>query len=390
VVIGASYLPAAVAVKPGMRILGFMTGTSLDAVDMAVLETDGEEIQAFGPAGERKLSDGVRDVVLEATRQALAWPRGAPEPTIFAEAAQAVAEEHLAAGESFLAEHGLRWPDLDLIGMHGQTVLHERPQPGRLGRSVQLGDAGWLARRTGRPVAFDFRAADIAAGGEGAPLAAVYHAARARASALEAPAAVLNIGGLANITLIAKTAGLIAFDTGPGNGMIDLLVQARGAGRFDQDGRLAASGRADDAVLAGLLGHPYFSSPPPKSLDRYDFPLGVLDGLSIEDAAATLVAFTAAAVARAFEHAPEPPSRLIVTGGGRRNPQLMAALGARVPVPVTTAEAMGWRGDSIEAEAFAFLAARTARGMPISFPGTTGVAASLPGGRIVNRPVSLD
>jgi len=366
-----------------MRVLGFMTGTSLDAVDMAVLETDGEAIQAFGPAGERKLSERTRQRVLDATDQARTWPRGAAEPAIFAEAARAVADEHFAAGESFLAEQGLKWSDLDLIGMHGQTVLHERPQPGRIGRTVQLGDGERLARLTGRPVAFDFRTADVAAGGEGAPLAPVYHAARARASGLAAPAAVLNIGGVANITLIGRDDALFAFDTGPGNGMIDLLVQARSADRFDEGGRLAAAGRVDDAKLQALLAHAYFAAPPPKSLDRYDFPLDLLDDLSLEDAAATLVAFTAAGVARAFEHVREAPSGLIVAGGGRHNPQIMQALRDRTPVRVLPAEDAGWRGDSIEAEAFAYLAARTARGLPISFPGTTGVAAPMTGGRIV-------
>ncbi len=223
----------------------------------------------------------------------------------------------------------------------------------------------------------------MAAGGEGAPLAPVYHAARARASGLDAPAAVLNVGGVANITLIGRDEALFAFDTGPGNGMIDLLVQARGKGRFDDGGRLAAAGRVDDAKLRELLAHAYFAAPPPKSLDRYDFPLGLLEALSLEDAAATLVAFTAAGVAKAFEHLHEAPSGLIVTGGGRHNPEIMRALRERTPVSVLPAEDAGWRGDSIEAEAFAYLAARTARGLPISFPGTTGVAAPMTGGRIV-------
>ncbi len=382
---GASYKAAPVAVKPAMLVLGFMTGTSLDAVDMAVLETDGETIAAFGPAGERKLSDATRDIVLNATRAARRWPRGAARPAIFAEAAQAVAEEHLAAGEAFLAEHGLDWDDFDLLGMHGQTVLHERPRGAVRGRTVQLGDAEWLAERTGAPVAFDFRAADVAAGGEGAPLAPIYHQALARASGIDPPAAVLNIGGVANITLLAAASDLIAFDTGPGNGMVDLLVQSRGAGRFDSGGRLAAHGRRDEAVLSELLSHPYFAAPAPKSLDRYDFPLEALDGLSLEDAAATLVVFTAETAVRGLEMAREPPARLIVTGGGRRNPEIMRALRERAPMPVLSAEDAGWRGDSIEAEAFAYLAARCLNGLPITFPGATGVRGPLTGGRIV-RP----
>ena len=366
-----------------MRVLGFMTGTSLDAVDMAVLQTDGETIQSFGPAGERKLTDATRDIVLVATRAAQSWPRGAPEPVIFAEAGQAVVQEHFAAGQSFLDSNGLGWADFDLIGMHGQTVLHERPSPAARGRTVQLGDGEWLARRTGVPVAFEFRAEDMAAGGEGAPLTPIYHLARVLASGSDLPTAVLNIGGVANVSLLAQGRDLVAFDTGPGNGMIDLLVQARGDGRYDVDGRLAAAGWVDQAILDAFLAHTYFSSPPPKSLDRYDFPLQALDLLSLEDAAATLVAFTAGAVIKGLDWAPEPPRNLIVTGGGRRNPEIMRALRDRSPIPVLAAEDAGWRGDSIEAEAFAYLAARVARGMPISFPGTTGVSQPMTGGRIV-------
>jgi anhydro-N-acetylmuramic acid kinase len=368
-----------------MRVLGFMTGTSLDAVDMAVLETDGETISAFGPAGEHKLTDATRDVMLEATKQARAWPRGAPEPPIFAEAARIGAEEHFAAAEEFLAANALIWSDIDLIGMHGQTVLHERPLKGWLGRTMQLGDAALLAGRSGVSVAHDFRTADVAAGGEGAPLAPIYHLARARASGLEAPLAVLNIGGVANVTFWSGGNEIAAFDTGPGNGMIDLMVQARGAGRFDDKGRFASVGRVNSGVLSGFLGHPYFTIQPPKSLDRFDFSLEPLEPLELEDAAATLVAFMAEAVRLGFDMMGKSPTELIVTGGGRHNPEIMKALAERLPVPVRTAEDHGWRGDSIEAEAFAYLAARTVNGLPISFPKTTGVPSPMTGGKIV-RP----
>jgi anhydro-N-acetylmuramic acid kinase len=368
-----------------MRVLGFMTGTSLDAVDMAVLETDGETIQAFGPAGERKLTVATRDLLLEATAQALAWPTGAPRPVIFDEADRVVADEHLAAARNFMAEHGLAAKDLDLVGFHGQTVLHQPPGPARaVGRTVQLGDAARLAAGLGVPVAYDFRTADVAAGGQGAPLAPIYHAALMRRSGFEAPVAALNLGGVANITVLAADGSLSAFDTGPANGMIDLMVQERGAGRFDEDGRLASAGWIDRAALNALLDHPFFSAPPPKSLDRFDFSLDPVRGLNIEDAAATLTAFTAEAVRLAMQWT-EAPSALIVCGGGRRNPALMLALRAVLPFPVRSAEDVGWRGDSIEAEAFAYLAARTARGLPITFPGTTGVAAPIGGGRIVGQ-----
>jgi anhydro-N-acetylmuramic acid kinase len=368
-----------------MLVLGFMTGTSLDAVDMAVLDTDGERIHSFGPAGERKLSDATRDVILEATRQALAWDRTSPEPAIFRHASEMVSEEHHAAAESFLQANDLSFPDLDLVAMHGQTVLHVRPQDGAPGQTIQLGDAAMLARLCGRPVAHDVRSADLAAGGEGAPLAPIYHAARARTSGLAPPLAVLNIGGVANVTYWTGGDEVAAFDTGPGNGMIDLLVQARGAGRYDAGGKYASVGRVDDGVVRALLAHPYFQAPPPKSLDRYDFSLEPLDALQLEDAAATLVAFTAEAVKLGLEALAARPNEVIVTGGGRHNPQIMQALAERLTVPVRPAENHGWRGDSIEAEAFAFLAARTKRGLPISFPKTTGVAKPMTGGRIV-RP----
>lgn len=371
-----------------MRVLGFMSGTSLDAVDMAVLETDGEAIQGFGPAGERKLSRETRALVELATADARAWPWDAPEPASFAPAARAVAQEHLAAARSFLAEHGLAPGDLDLVGFHGQTVWHEPPGRTRpQGRTVQLGEAQVLAEGLGLPVVFDFRTADVAAGGQGAPLAPIYHAARARASGLEPPVAVLNLGGVGNVTLIGPDENILAFDTGPANGMIDLWVQARTDRRFDEGGALAAAGRTDPAALKAYLGHRYFSAPGPKSLDRYDFDFAPVEHLSLEDGAATLTAFAAEAVALALAGADPAPASLIVSGGGRLNPVLLDAIRARVSARVLDADSLGWRGDAIEAEAFAYLAARALRGLPISFPGTTGAPSPMTGGRLI-RPQS--
>jgi anhydro-N-acetylmuramic acid kinase len=366
-----------------MRVLGFMSGTSLDAVDMAVLDTDGESIFGFGPAGEQRLSPETRALVEAATAEARAWPWDAPEPASFASAATAVAQEHLRAARSFLAEQGMTTADLDLVGFHGQTVWHEPPGRTRPeGRTVQLGDAALLARGLGLPVAHDFRTADVAAGGQGAPLAPVYHDAIRRFSGLEAPVAVLNLGGVGNITLTASDGTLTAFDTGPANGMIDLWVQARTNLRLDVDGAMARAGRVDEAALAAYLGHPYFAGRGAKSLDRYDFSMAPVQHLSLEDGAATLTAFAAHAVALGVEACAQRPARIVVCGGGRHNPVLLAAIRDRVGVDVATAEDLGWRGDSIEAEAFAYLAARTARGLPISFPGTTGVASAMTGGRI--------
>ena len=196
---------------------------------------------------------------------------------------------------------------------------------------------------------------------------------------------MLNVGGVANVTAWSGGEKIAAFDTGPGNGMIDLMVQARGAGRFDDKGRYASVGQINAGVLSGLLGHAYFTLPAPKSLVRVDFALEPLDKLELEDAAATLVAFMAEAVRLGVETLEPAPREVIVTGGGRHNPEIMKALAERLPMPVKAAEDHGWRGDAVEAEAIAYLAARTANGLPISFPETTGVAKPMSGGRIA-RP----
>lgn len=366
-----------------LRVLGFMTGTSLDAVDMAVIETDGETIIRFGPAGEMKLDAETRAIVEDAIEDALDWERDEEEPDSFEDARMAVADAHLAAALSFMAVNGVKSSSLDLVGVHGQTVLHEAPTPELPGRTVQLIDALSVAEGLGVRTAYDFRSADVAAGGQGAPLAPVYHAALVKKAGLSGPVAVLNLGGVGNITLIRGDGGLEAFDTGPANGMVDLLVQSRGKKRMDEGGRLATAGTVDQGVLAAYLAHPYFAATGPKSLDRFDFSLDPVAGLSLEDAAATLTAFAAEAVALGVARCSERPAKVVACGGGRHNPVLLAAIRERAGVPVTTAEDEGWRGDSIEAEAFAFLAARCLLGLPISFPGTTGVAEPMTGGRIV-------
>ena len=369
--------------KKTLRVLGFMTGTSLDAVDMAVIDTDGHDILSFGPAGEMKLDGETRAIIEDAIDDAFDWERDEEEPDSFEDARMAVADAHLAAALGFMAVNGVKSSALDLVGVHGQTVLHEAPTPDAPGRTVQLIDAVSVAEGLGVPVAYDFRSADVAAGGQGAPLAPVYHAALVRKAGIEGPVAVLNLGGVGNITLIRADGGLEAFDTGPANGMVDLLVQSRMKKRMDEGGRLAAAGTVNPAVLDAYLAHSYFAATGPKSLDRFDFSLDPVAELSLEDAAATLTAFAAQAVALGVARCSEQPKEVVVCGGGRHNPVLLAAIRERVGVPVSTAEDKGWRGDSIEAEAFAFLAARCRLGLPISFPGTTGVAAPMTGGRIV-------
>jgi anhydro-N-acetylmuramic acid kinase len=351
-----------------LRTIGLMSGTSLDGVDAAWLETDGERVGAFGPTLTLPYDDRLRADLRRILDHA---PQLDPDDRRLKSATARLTEYHVRAVAALRRE-------ADLIGFHGQTILH---QPDRR-RTWQIGDAVELAWRTGLPVAHDFRSADVAAGGQGAPLAPVFHAALARD--LPKPLAVLNIGGVANVTWIGADGDLVAFDTGPGNGPLDDWAARYTGSRFDRDGALARAGRVDGRVLDRLLAHPYFARPAPKSLDRLDFAASLaasgIGALSPADGAATLVAFIAGAVAAA--RLPAPPLRWLVCGGGRHNPAIMDALRATVVGAVEPVEALGWDGDALEAQCFGFLAARTQAGLPISFPGTTGIPAPLPGGRL--------
>ena len=352
-----------------LRAIGLMSGTSLDGVDAAWLETDGERIGRFGPALTLPYDDALRGDLRRVLDLA---PTLDPADRLLADVTERLTRRHVEAVRAI-------GETADIIGFHGQTILH---QPDRR-RTWQIGDAALLARDTGMRVAFDFRSADVAAGGEGAPLAPAYHAALARD--LDKPVAVLNLGGVGNVTWIGAEDALVAFDTGPGNGPLDDWVTRRTGAAFDRDGALAAAGTVDAGVLGRLMAHPYFARPGPKSLDRLDFSRTLagsgLEALAPADGAATLVAFTAASVAAAV--LPGRPQRWLVTGGGRRNPAIMAALRERLGVPVDAVEAVGWDGDALEAQCFGFLAVRTLTGAPISFPGTTGAPLPLPGGQIV-------
>ena len=272
-----------------------------------------------------------------------------------------------------VAEHGVV---ADTIGFHGHTIMH-RPEERR---TWQIGDGALLARLTGIDVVCDFRADDVAAGGQGAPLVPLFHA--ALAARLDKPLAILNIGGVANVTWLGQDEGaILAFDTGPGNAPIDDWALRHLGEPVDRGGALARSGRVDAARLAAFLAHPFFDRSPPKSLDRDDFAAFRDDGLAAADGAATLTAMTAAAVARAAAHFPAPVSRWLVTGGGRHNPVLMDALARCLGAPVAAVESAGWNGDALEAQAFAYLAIRSLEGLPLSLPSTTGVVRPMTGGR---------
>jgi anhydro-N-acetylmuramic acid kinase len=368
--------------QPGWAV-GLMTGTVLDGnIDVALLRTDGERIERFGPYKLVPYPAATRALLEETLRQARQWNFAGPEPAIFGEAEAVLTRAQSAAVRELVADAGLALGDIAAVGFHGQTVLHRGPRDGRRGATRQLGDGALMHALLGVPVVYDFRSADVAAGGQGAPLAPVYHAALLRGVDRTGGTAVLNLGGVANITWTDGADQVVAFDTGPANAPINDFVRQHGGGEMDRDGRLARAGRIDEARLRTLLEHPYLAAPYPKSLDRFDFGAGMADGLGLEDGAATLTAFTAAAVGRALDLLPRRPERLIVCGGGRHNPVLMAMLGERAAVRCDPAEAVGWRGDAIEAELFAFLAMRVRRGLPISFPTTTGAPAPMCGGRV--------
>ena len=349
-----------------MLVIGLMSGTSLDGVDAAVLETDGVTVQEFGPVLTLAYPPSLR-----ASLKALIDRQAAGDD-------QAV-DTHVVDELTFWHSAAVKMLAVkaDLIGFHGQTIFHAPER--RLTR--QIGDAASLARATQTPVACDFRLADVAAGGQGAPFAPLFHAALAADHAK--PLVVLNIGGVANLTWIGEGfENILACDTGPGNALLDDFMAARTGTPIDKDGRRALQGTPDTKILRALLANPFFAAPAPKSLDRQHF-AGALDAVSrqtTEDGAATLAAFTARSIAQTS--LPAPPLRVLVTGGGRQNPAIMGALAAAFAVPVEPVEAAGWDGDALEAQCFGFLAVRVLRGLPLSLPGTTGVPYPMPGGRI--------
>jgi anhydro-N-acetylmuramic acid kinase len=363
------------------RAIGLMSGTSLDGVDAALVETDGERVVKLGPTGYRAYSEADRELLRGALADAVPLTDRRARPGRLADAERLVTDAHAEAVEIFLRENGIAAGSVQVVGFHGQTVLH-RPE---MELTVQLGDGRALARRLGIPVTYDFRAADVAEGGQGAPLVPVFHRALVHATGQKPPIAILNIGGVANVTFLDGDDQLLAFDTGPGNALIDDWVQERAGKPFDEDGEIAACGKPDETLLAWLLVHPYFQKEPPKSLDRNWFSHRMVAHLSAEDGAATLAAFTARAVARALEFAPEEAKRWIVAGGGARNPELMRLLAQQLKAEMVTADEIGWSASHLEAQAFAYLAVRSLKGLPITFPSTTGVCEAMTGG-VVAKP----
>lgn len=349
--------------------LGLMSGTSLDGIDVAVVRTDGDTVVEFGPAHTVAYDPALRDEL-----RALLGRRDA-DPAL-RQTEHRFTDAHGDAIHSLLTKNSINHYDLRIIGFHGQTLSH-RPEDGW---TWQIGDGQGLANRCGVPVIHDFRRADVANGGQGAPFVPLYH--RALASQLpERPVAVLNIGGVANVTWIGEAPDdILAFDTGPGNAPIDDWVLHRMGMARDDGGALAAAGRVARDRVAAVLKRGFFARKPPKSLDRQDFLSSMADGLSLEDGAATLLAVTVGAIAQSRDHMPVAPQRWLVAGGGRHNGTMMHCLREALGVQVDPVEAVGWRGDALEAEAFAYLAVRSLKGLPLSLPSTTGCRTPTRGG----------
>jgi anhydro-N-acetylmuramic acid kinase len=365
-----------------LTAVGLMSGTSLDGVDVALIETDGKRVKSFGPSGYRAYTNHERGLLRQALTEAVNLSQRDARPGILGEAERAVTLAHAEAVAAFTSQHRITRENIDIVGFHGQTVLHRPAQK----MTVQIGDATALARAIHIPVMHDFRAADVAAGGQGAPFVPVYHRALAQSLEREGPIVVANIGGVSNITYIDGTDVLIACDTGPGNALLDDYMFRKMSQPFDCEGRLAAQGAIDVPWLIRALEHPFFTLPPPKSLDRNDFASLVLREMPPADGAATLTAFTVEAIARIVPLLPKEPASWIVAGGGARNLTMLRMLRERLaPATVEAADALGWSADAIEAQAFGFLAARGLKGLPLSYPATTGVPIPMTGG-VIARP----
>lgn len=364
-----------------LSAIGLMSGTSYDGVDVALINTDGEAIGRLGPTGYRAYSDVERAIVRRAIAASANLTDRDQRPEALLEAETVLTAVHAEAVESFLVANGMAASDITVVGFHGQTVLH---QPERR-LTVQLGDGSALATRLGIPVVYDFHAADVAGGGEGAPLVPLFHRAMVGMLGRAHPVAVLNLGGVANLTFVDGDR-LLAFDVGPGTALLDDFVRLRRGESQDVDGRLAAAGTVDEEAVTRVLTHPYFARRPPKSLDRNAFRSwvaeeGNLARMTLEDGAATLTAMTAAAVGAVTVLLPSLPVSWIVAGGGTRNQTLMRMLAQRLrPAGIETASQGGWATDALDAQAYAYLAVRRLRDLPLTLPTTTGVREARSGG----------
>lgn len=371
-----------------MRAIGLMSGTSMDGIDVALIETDGEDTVIRGPAAEYAYDAGFRRKLARGLDDAKAITDRSARPGSLHVLEKELTERHADAVMRFMLDNGIATTDVDLIGFHGQTVLH-RPEAGL---TVQIGDGKLLHERTGIPVIYDMRGNDMLNGGQGAPLVPAYHQALAASldSALtkNQPVCFVNIGGISNITYIRQGHTPVAFDTGPGNALIDQWVGDQAGIPFDDGGRIAAEGGIHAEIVDAYLGDPFFKRKPPKSLDRNDFDLDLVDGLELSDGARTLANVTAEAIMASVKFLAKKPGLWIICGGGRKNAVIMhdlAEIAARQNAVVVAAEACGLNGGSMEAEAWAYLAVRSFKGLPLTFPETTGVRQPVTGGLLARR-----
>lgn len=369
--------------------IGLMSGTSIDGVDCALVESDGHFARATLKAVHISYSTQLRREILQAMNEAASLGHPSRQNEQINQLEQKLTDIHGQAVSRILKTNNLTAKDIDVIGFHGQTLLHKPDQ----GWSWQIGDGQDLANRVRIPVVNDFRRQDVESGGQGAPLVPVYHQALIKALATpEYPVAIINIGGVSNITWIgSKNEGrMLAFDTGPGNAFLDDWVRQHTSEPMDRDGVLAAKGIVNHTLTEQWLTNSYFYKMPPKSLDRHSFNTRGIEKLSLEDGAATLLEFTVKSIEMGLSHCPQRPKHIYICGGGRHNKTLMLKL-SRMGIPVSTVEELGWNGDFMEAEAFAYLACRHLLGLPVTFPGTTGINQPSSGGKLFKPdPSSLN
>ena len=355
------------------RAIGLMSGTSMDGNDAALLETDGYH--------SIKVIDYIERPHEENLKALLKACDGKQDRTTseMRAAEQVFSDSQIPLINELLERNALSASDIDVIGFHGQTTFHQPAEK----TSVQLGDGQILATKTGIKTIYNFRQADMDAGGQGAPLIPIYHQALLKSKSMNLPIAIVNIGGVSNLTWIDGTASLIGFDTGPGNALIDDWVSAHTDQAFDDGGKIAAEGRVNDAIVEQFLTHPYLKKNYPKSLDRNAFADLSVNDLNLEDGAATLMEITARSISIGIHACPKKPSAIYIAGGGRYNTALLNRLHSITNLPVHDINKTGLNGDSIEAEGFAYMAVRTLLNEPISFPQTTGCRAPTVGGTIV-------
>jgi anhydro-N-acetylmuramic acid kinase len=371
-----------------MLAIGLMSGTSMDGIDVALIDTDGEGAVQRLASAEYPYDAAFRRLLAESLETAKSIKARSERAGNLGQLEQEITRRHAVAVSSFLGKAGLTQSDIGIVGFHGQTILH-RPEQGL---TVQLGDGQQLADATDIPVVYDMRANDMDHGGQGAPLVPAYHAALATginpALSSGRPVCFVNIGGISNITYVRSGHPPIAFDTGPGNALIDQWVERHAGIPFDDGGRIAAEGSIVWPIVEAYLAKPFFAAAPPKSLDRNDFTMAEATDLELSDGARTLARVSAEAIFASVHHLSEPPGLWVICGGGRKNQMIMADLNELAMASdarVVAAEDCGLNGGSIEAEAWAYLAVRSLKGLPLTFPETTGVVKPATGG-VLARP----